>query len=97
MGLAQLDEFFGYDENHPGPSVRSIGTDTARAFIKARQAENPPAGNAVINRTLAALRRMLRVFYEDQKQTSLMPVIRLLKEPQKHETVLSNLHSSIVS
>ena len=77
-GLPQLDTFFGYDENHPGPSVLQIGTDTARAFVRTRQSEG--AGNAVINRSLACLRRMLRVAYDENKIPT-MPKINLLKEP----------------
>ena len=79
-GLPQLDAFFGFDEKHSGPSVLQIGTDAGRAFVTARQAEDPPAGNAVINRSLSCLRRMLHIAYEDKKTTTL-PVIRLLKEP----------------
>jgi integrase len=78
MGLSQLDRFFGYDEKNPGPSVIQLGTDVARDFVKQRQEEG--AGNAVINRSLSALRRMLRVAYEDKK-ISAVPVIRLQKEP----------------
>lgn len=78
MGLQQLDDFFGYGENHPGPSVLNIGTDTARAFVRKRQGEG--AGNAVINRSLACLRRMLRVAFDENKIPS-MPKIHLLKEP----------------
>jgi integrase len=78
MGLPQLDAFFGYSETNPGPSVLSIGTDTARAFIKQRQAEG--AGNAVINRSLACLRRMLRIAFDESKIT-VCPKINLLKEP----------------
>ncbi len=77
-GLPQLDAFFGFNENNPGPSVVQIGTDMGRKFAEARQAEG--AGNAVINRSLACLRRMLRLAYEDGKLTA-VPMIRLLKEP----------------
>ncbi len=77
-GLPQLDSFFKFDAKNPGPSVVGINTDTGRDFVKARQAEG--AGAAVINRSLALLRRMLRIAYEDRKLQH-VPVIRLLKEP----------------
>lgn len=79
-GLPQLDTFFKFDPKNPGPSAIRISVDTGREFVKARQSENPPAGAAVINRSLACLRRMLRVAHEDGKLQNL-PVIRLLKEP----------------
>lgn len=78
MGLPQLDEFFGYDENNPGPSIVNISTDTGRAFMEKRRADG--AGSAVINRSLACLRRMLRIAHEDGKIAN-VPFIRLLKEP----------------
>src|SRR5262249_13057542 len=61
VGLKQLDEFFGYRGNgtviDPGWSVTQITTDAAKEFVRQRRAEG--VGNAVINRSLAALRRML--------------------------------------
>ena len=77
-GLTQLDKFFEYSAENPGPSVLEINIETGRAFIRQRQAEG--AGNAVINRSLSCLRRMLKLAYEEGKIQSL-PVIRLLKEP----------------
>lgn len=77
-GLAQLDLFFGFGPDNRGPRVIRINTETGRAFVKARQAEG--AGNAVINRSLACLRRMLRLAFEEKKIQS-VPVIRFLKEP----------------
>jgi integrase len=77
-GLTALDKFFGYAAGKPGTSVTRITTDTARTFVRQRQAEG--AGNAVINRSLAALRRMFRIAQEDGK-LQFVPVIRLLKEP----------------
>ncbi len=79
-GLPQLDAFFRFDPKNPGPSVIHITVNTGREFVKARQSEDPPAGAAVINRSLACLRRMLRIAYEDGKIQT-VPVIRLLKEP----------------
>ena len=82
MGLSQLDTFFGYkpenSDTNPGPSVLDIGTDTARAFVRQRQAEG--VGNAVINRSLACLRRMLRIAFNENKIPT-MPKINFLKEP----------------
>jgi integrase len=77
-GLAQLDQFFGFGPGNRGPRIIRINTETGRAFVKARQAEG--AGNAVINRSLACLRRMLRLAFEEKKIQS-VPVIRFLKEP----------------
>jgi integrase len=77
-GLTVLDKFFGYGEGKPGTSVTRITTDATRTFVRQRQAEG--AGNAVINRSLAALRRMFRIAQEDGK-LQVIPVIRLLKEP----------------
>jgi len=77
VGLPQLDEFFNYPAT-PGPSVVSIGTDTGRKFVEERRAQG--AGNAVINRSLACLRRMLRLAHEEGKIPQ-VPIIRLQKEP----------------
>lgn len=78
-GLKPLDAFFGYSgADSKGPSVVNITTDTAREFVRKRQAEG--MGNAIINRSLACLRRMLRIAREDGKIQN-VPVIRLLKEP----------------
>lgn len=77
-GLPQLDDYFGYSKDNPGPSVVQITTDTGRGFADKRKKEG--AGNAVINRSLACLRRMLKIAHEDGK-LPMLPVIRLLKEP----------------
>lgn len=76
-GLKQLDEFFGYPEN-PGPPVTRITTDVAREFAQKRLGSG--VGNAMVNRSLSCLRRMLRIAYEDNK-LQFVPKIRLLKEP----------------
>jgi integrase len=76
--LKPLDKFFGFSDKSSGVSVLKITTDAAREFVKQRQAEG--MGNAIINRSLSALRRMLRIAYEDGK-LRVVPVIRLLKEP----------------
>jgi integrase len=78
-GLKQLDRFFEYSETNAGPSVVQITSDTARRFVAQRQAEN--VKSAVINRSLACLRRMLRIAHEDGKIHS-VPVIHLLAEPK---------------
>lgn len=77
-GLKHLDEFFGYRDGDPGWPVMRITTDSAREFARKRKAEG--VGNATINRSLAALRRMLRLAQEDGK-LQVAPKIRLLKEP----------------
>jgi len=64
-GLSQLDKYFKWKaatENEAGASgvpVTQLTTEAARQFVKARQAEG--VGNAVINRSLALLRRMLNL------------------------------------
>jgi integrase len=78
MGLPQLDAFFKYSSTNPGPSVLQLTTDTARAFVKQRQSEG--AGTAVINRSLACLRRMLSIAYKEGRLPA-KPQINLLKEP----------------
>lgn len=79
VGLKQLDDFFGYDgAMNKGPAVGDITVDTARDFVKKRLAEG--AGNAVINRSLACLRRMLRLAHEDRK-ILIVPKIRFQREP----------------
>ena len=83
--LKQLDDFFDFSEDNPGPAVARINTDTGRAFVQKRQAEG--AGAAVINRSLACLRRMLRIAQEDGKIQH-APIIRLLKEPNARKGFL---------
>lgn len=77
-GLKQLDEFFGFGPDNPGPPVTQITTDRARDFAEKRLAER--LSNATINRSLSCLRRMLRIAHEDGK-LQFIPKIRLLKEP----------------
>src|SRR3984885_951481 len=59
-------------------TVMQISIETGRQFVRARQAEG--AGNAVINRSLACLRYMLRLAHEERK-LAYVPKIRFLKEP----------------
>jgi integrase len=77
-GLKQLDEFFDFDENNPGPSAMHITTNTSREFARKRQAQG--VGTAWINRSLHCLRRMLRIAHEDGR-IQIVPKIRMLKEP----------------
>jgi integrase len=77
-GLKQLDEFFGYGPTNPGPPVTRITTDRSREFAQKRKEDG--VGSAMVNRSLACLRRMLKLAYEDGKLQS-VPKIRFLKEP----------------
>jgi integrase len=77
-GLKALDSFFGFSATNPGVPMTQITTDSARKFVRERQAAGFSA--ATINRSLACARRMLRIAYEDGKLQA-VPVIRLLKEP----------------
>jgi integrase len=76
-GLKQLDEFFGYPAND-GPPVTQITTDKATEFALKRLKEG--VGNAMVNRSLACLRRMLRLAYK-ANIIQYVPAIDLLKEP----------------
>jgi integrase len=78
VGLKQLDEYFGFSATSTGVPATRLTTDAARAFTKKRLKEG--AGPAMVNRSLACLRRMLRIAHEDGKIFS-VPKIRLLKEP----------------
>ena len=79
VGLPQLDKFFGYEGGrNPGVPVTRLTTDASRTFAQVRPTEG--AGPAMTNRSLALMRRMLRIAHEDNKITS-VPKIRLLKEP----------------
>jgi hypothetical protein len=79
VGLPQLDKFFGYEGGqNPGVPVTRLTTDASRTFAQVRSTEG--AGPAMINRSLALMRRMLRIAHEDNKITA-VPKIRLLKEP----------------
>jgi len=77
-GLKQLDEFFGFGPDKPGPPLSQINTETSREFARKRQEQG--AGTAMVNRSLACLRRMLRIAQEDGRIQH-VPKIRLLKEP----------------
>jgi integrase len=77
-GLKQLDEFFGFGPDNPGPPLTQITTETSREFARKRQAQG--AGTAMVNRSLACLRRMLHIAHEDGRIQN-VPKIRFLKEP----------------
>lgn len=77
-GLYQLDQFFGFSADNPGPRVFEITPQTSQQFARKRREQG--AGNAIINRGLAALRRMLRIAYEDSR-IQRVPKIHFLKEP----------------
>jgi len=77
-GLKQLDDFFGYGPENPGPPVLTITTEVGRKFTRQRLAEG--TGNAWINRSLACLRRMLHIAHEEGRIQN-VPKIRFLKEP----------------
>jgi integrase len=83
-GLPQLDAFFDYPKTH-GPSVTRITTDTSRDFAQKRLSDG--VGSAMVNRSLACLRRMLKLAYEDGKLQS-VPKIRFLKEPRARQGFL---------
>jgi len=81
-GLKQLDEFFGFGPDNPGPPVTLITTDRARDFAEKRLAEG--LSNATVNRSLSCLRRMLKIAHEDSK-LQFIPKIRFLKEPRARQ------------
>jgi integrase len=83
--LKQLDEFFGFSTDNPGPPVSQITTDLAREFAQKRREQG--VGTAWINRSLALLRRMLMVAREDGK-VQIVSKIRLLKEPPARQGFL---------
>lgn len=82
-GLTALDEFCGFKmENEKvtdkGVPVSALTTDFARRFVRQRRGEG--TGTAAINRSLAALRRMLRLAQRERK-LSIVPFIEFQKEP----------------
>jgi integrase len=87
VGLTALDTFFGFKREiaegkqvitDKGVSVSQMTTDAARRFVRTRRDEG--AGNAMINRSLACLRRMLRLAKRDRKIQD-VPYIEFQKEP----------------
>lgn len=86
-GLAALDTFCTFKQEikdgkivivHRGISVTQITTDLASRFVRGRKADG--VGNAAINRSLAALRRMLKLAKRSRKIHD-VPFIEFLKEP----------------
>jgi integrase len=93
-GLTALDTFFGFKSEmvdgkvgvtEKGMSVAQITTDAARRFVRQRRDED--TGNAAINRSLAALRRMLRLAKRDKKIHD-VPFIEFQKEPPARKNFL---------
>jgi integrase len=84
VGLTALDEFCGFKQTSGGKivdhgvSATQLTTDFASRFVRERKEEN--AGNAAINRSLAALRRMLTLAKRAKKIHD-VPYIEFLKEP----------------
>jgi integrase len=76
--LYALDEFFGYSQKNPGPRVSDIRPKTSQEFARKRREQG--VGNAIINRSLACLRRMLRIAYDDEL-IQRVPKVHFLKEP----------------
>ncbi|HWO35664.1 MAG TPA: tyrosine-type recombinase/integrase [Candidatus Acidoferrum sp.] len=77
-GLKQLDEFFGFSSKNPGLRVSEIKPKTSQDFARKRREQG--VGNAIINRGLACLRRMLRIAYDDEL-IQRVPKVHFLKEP----------------
>jgi len=92
-GLAALDDFCGFKQKADGKivvtdrgvSVAQLTTDFASRFMKQRKAED--VGNATINRSLAALRRMLTLAKRAKKIHD-VPYIEFLKEPSARKGFL---------
>jgi len=83
-GLVQLDAFF------KGRSLTSICTDDVYEFIRRRRSDDD-AGNAIINRSNALLRRMLNLAHERGiKGVKLreVPHIPMLEEPPPRQGFL---------
>ena len=69
----------GRDKASPQRPLQQFGwadTEAARQFVKSRQAEKKEVGNAVINRSLALLRRMLNLAKDEGR----IPCLRFLDE-----------------
>jgi integrase len=77
--LSALDKFY------EGKYATQITTESARQFVKARQAEG--TGNAAINRSLGLLRRMLNLA-KDEGRIPSVPKIHFLKEPSPRKGFL---------
>jgi integrase len=94
-GLAALDEFCGFKQGPNGEgkitvtdrgvTATQLTTDFARRFVKERKADG--VGNAAINRSLAALRRMLKLAKREKKIHD-VPFIEFLREPSARKGFL---------
>ncbi|MGA8500481.1 MAG: site-specific integrase [Candidatus Sulfotelmatobacter sp.] len=93
-GLTALDEFCGFKSEivdgkvtvtEKGMSVAQMTTDAARRFVRERREDG--TGNAAINRSLAALRRMLMIAKREKKIHD-VPFIQFQKEPHARKGFL---------
>ena len=94
-GLTALDEFCGFKQGPNGDgkvtvtdrgvTATQLTTDFARRFVRERKTEG--VGNAAINRSLAALRRMLKLAKREKKIHD-VPFIEFLKEPSARKGFL---------
>lgn len=84
-GLKQLDLFFGFGKDNPGPRAFEITPQTSQEFARKRREQG--VGNAIINRGLACLRRMLRIAYDDGR-IARVPKVHFLKEPRARQGFL---------
>ena len=94
-GLAALDEFCEFKQKAEdgkivvtdrGISATQLTTDFASRFVRKRKAEG--VGSAAINRSLAALRRMLKLAKRAKKIHDI-PFIEFLKEPPARKGFLT--------
>jgi integrase len=83
VGLRQLDEFMGYTPpDKMGMPLRRINTDLMRQFSNQRLEDG--VGGAMINRSLAALRRMFRLAVKDHTLAT-VPWFEFQKEPEPRQ------------
>ncbi len=94
-GLEALDVFCQFKQEakdgkivviDKGVSVTQLTTDFASRFVRGRKADG--VGNAAINRSLAALRRMLKLAKRAKKIHD-VPFIEFLKEPPARKGFLT--------
>jgi integrase len=79
-GLKQLDDYFS------GRHLSGITSDDVEGFIKQRQEEG--VGPAIINRSSALLKRMLKLMHRKNKLRSIIWV-PMLKEPEPRQGFLA--------
>ena len=94
-GLKALDDFCGFKQEangdgkivvtDRGASATQLTTDFARRFVRERKTEG--VGNAAINRSLAALRRMLKLAKREKKIHD-VPFIEFQREPSARKGFL---------